>query len=197
MEAAIGEAEGPSGREAAGRRARIERALCELEALNPAARPAESPALEGCWEVAYSNAPPPSDGTLGPFRGAAFQDIRLADGTYVNRLAVPPGAWLGARLRAGWEALDDRRWLVTFSDVTVSLFGGRLDVFTKRFSSGTTRVWEHTYVDDAFRVVRAARTAAALDRGAARGRRAAAGDEDDCVFALRRVEPTAEGAGGG
>ena len=84
-------------------RAEIEDAILRLEALNPTAVPSDSLALEGAWEVTYSNAPPPSNGSLGPFKGTAYQEINLADGTYANRLTVPPNDWLGATLRADWE----------------------------------------------------------------------------------------------
>ena len=61
-------------------------------------------------------------------------------------LAVPPdvngGPWLGARLVAGWEAVDDRLWRVDFWSVTVSLLGFKL--FTKEFKD-TTRVWAGPY----------------------------------------------------
>ena len=110
-------------------RAEIEDAILRLEALNPTAMPSDSLALEGAWEVTYSNAPPPSNGSLGPFKGTAYQEINLADGTYANRLTVPPNDWLGATLRADWERVDDTLWLVTFRDVTVSVLG--FDLFTK------------------------------------------------------------------
>ena len=80
--------------------------------------------------------------------------------------------------------MDDTIWLVTFRDVTVSVLG--FDLFTKSFTD-TTRVWEHTYVDDDYRVVRAARTMEGLRREGARGRTAVAGDDDDCVFTMKRV----------
>ena len=169
-------------------RAEIEDAILRLEALNPTAVPSDSLALEGAWEVTYSNAPPPSNGSLGPFKGTAYQEINLADGTYANRLTVPPNDWLGATLRADWERVDDTLWLVTFRDVTVSVLG--FDLFTKAFTD-TTRVWEHSFVSETHRVVRAARTMEGLRREGARGRAAVAGDDDDCVFTMRRV-----GAGG-
>ena len=170
-------------------RAAIEDAIARLEALNPTAVPSDSLALEGAWEVTYSNAPPPSNGSLGPFKGTAYQEINLADGTYANRLTVPPNDWLGATLRADWERVDDTLWLVTFRDVTVSVLG--FDLFTQAFDEETTRVWEHSFVSETHRVVRAARTMEGLRREGARGRAAVAGDDDDCVFTMRRV-----GAGG-
>ena len=171
-------------------RASLEAVICELEALNPTPDPASSPLVDGNWRVVYSTAPPPSNGSLGPFKGVAYQDISLADGSYVNVLAVPPNDWLGARLVAGWDAVKDetgragRLWVVDFRSVTVRLFG--CDLFTKTFED-TTRVWDMTYVDEDTRVVRAARTMRGLRKEGARGRKANAGVEDDCVFVMVRA----------
>lgn len=169
-------------------RAAVEAAVSALEACNPTTRPAASELQAGNWEVVYSTAPPPSNGSLGPFRGVAYQDINFADKSYVNVLSVPPADWLGARLVADWAPAegdeDDRVWIVSFREVSVRLLGFRL--FTKTFDN-TTRVWDQTYVDEDTRVVRAARTMEGLTRAAARGRTAVAGDEDDCVFVMRRV----------
>ena len=173
-------------------RVEIESMITRLEALNPTPEPASSPLVDGNWRVVYSTAPPPSNGSLGPFKGTAFQDINLADNSYANVLTVPPNDWLGATLVAGWKALklksddergDGRLWVVDFKSVTVRLFG--FDLFTKTFTD-TTRVWDQTYVDDDTRVVRAARTMDGLMKEGARGRKAIAGDEDDCVFLMVR-----------
>ena len=69
--------------------------------------------------------------------------------------------------------------------VGVELFG--VELFSKTFDD-VTRAWDQTFVDEEFRVVRAARTLEALAKANARGRRAVAGDEDDCVFVMRRRE---------
>ena len=168
-------------------RAAVEAAVSALEACNPTTRPAASELQAGNWEVVYSTAPPPSNGSLGPFRGVAYQDINFADKSYVNVLSVPPADWLGARLVADWAPAegdeDDRVWIVSFREVSVRLLGFRL--FTKTFDN-TTRVWDQTYVDEDTRVVRAARTMEGLTRAAALGRTAVAGDEVDCVFVMRR-----------
>ena len=56
-------------------------ALCrELEARTPRRAPARDAAslyeaLDGRWRVRWSDAPPPSNGALGPVRGAAFQSV--------------------------------------------------------------------------------------------------------------------------
>ena len=116
--------------------------------------------------------------------GHSGWEINLADGTYVNRLTVPPNDWLGAR-RADWTRVDDTLWLVTFGDVTVSVLG--FDLFTKAFDGETTR-------DGALVRVGGAQgrpsggTMEGLRREGARGRAAVAGGDDDCVF-------TGEGSG--
>lgn len=173
----------------------IEGLITALESLNPTPEPASSQLVDGNWRVVYSTAPPPSNGSIGPFKGTAFQEISLANKSYANVLTVPPNDWLGARLLADWKALhrrdldedggrgEGRLWVVDFKSVTVTLFG--VVLFTKRFT-GTTRVWDQTYVDADTRVVRAARTMEGLEREAARGRRAEAGEEDDCVFVMVR-----------
>jgi len=168
------------------RRAAAERAISALERLNPTPAPAASALQAGSWEVMYSTAPPPSNGALGPFPGVAYQDIDLASGTYVNRLVLERPDWLGATLSARWERVgeDPSLWRVVFDDVVVFAFNRRL--FAKTFRD-VERVWDQTFVDADTRVVRAARTMAGLRGERARGRRAVAGDEDDCVFVMKRV----------
>ena len=155
------------------RRAAAERAISALERLNPTPAPAASALQAGSWEVIYSTAPPPSNGALGPFPGVAYQDIDLESGTYVNRLVLERPDWLGATLSARWERVgeDPSLWRV---------------VFDKTFRD-VERVWDQTFVDADTRVVRAARTMVGLRGERARGRRAVAGDEDDCVFVMKRV----------
>lgn len=167
------------------RRAAVERAISALERLNPTPAPAASPLQAGSWEVMYSTAPPPSNGALGPFLGTAYQDIDVNGGTYVNRLVLPRD-WLGAELSARWERVgeDPSLWRVAFDDVVVFAFRRRL--FAKTFRD-VERVWDQTFVDADTRVVRAARTMVGLRGERARGRRAVAGDEDDCVFVMKRV----------
>ena len=181
-------------------RVAIEQMISHLESLNPTPEPASSALVDGNWRVAYSTAPPPSNGSLGPFKGTAFQDVSLADMSYANVLTVPPNDWLGAKLVAGWTPVTDDDddvvgdggegrqgrilWVVDFKSVTVRLFG--FELFTKTFAN-TTRVWDQTYVDEDTRVVRAARTMAGLRKEGARGRKAIAGDEDDCVFLMVRA----------
>lgn len=148
----------------------------------------------GTWRVAFTNAPPPSNGMLGPFKGESFQVVDAASMAYENILAVPPESWLRVRLRARYEALRDvdasgATWKVTFETVKLRAFQ-RFDVFEKSFTGdATTRIWRTTYVDDNLRIVRAARTMEAIDAARARGRAARAGDDDDCLFVMTREVP--------
>jgi len=63
--------------------------LCrQLETKTPTAKPATRgiAALDGRWRVRYSNAPPPSNGALGPLIGEAYQIVDVATATYSNQL---------------------------------------------------------------------------------------------------------------
>ena len=146
----------------------------------------------GTWRVLYTNAPPPSDGTLGPLRGESFQVVDASKRRYENVLSVPPESWLRVVLRARYEpmdAVDARTWKVRFEDVTVRLFD-RFDAVKKTFDpNATTRIWQTTYLDENCRIVRAGRTEEAVREARARGRKAKAGDEDDCLFVMVREVP--------
>lgn len=146
----------------------------------------------GTWRVLYTNAPPPSDGTLGPLRGESFQVVDASKRRYENVLSVPPESWLRVILRARYEPMDEvdpRTWKVRFEDVTVRLFD-RFDVVKKTFDpNSTTRIWQTTYLDENCRIVRAGRTEEAVREARARGRKAKAGDEDDCLFVMVREVP--------
>ena len=65
--------------------------LSSLETLNPLSEPARDPRMEGSWVVQYTDAPPPSNGQLGIFRGVAKQVIDLKDKRYRNELYVGGG----------------------------------------------------------------------------------------------------------
>jgi hypothetical protein len=67
-------------------RSEVEALLAKLEASNPTPEPAISAGMDGDWAVAYTDAPPPSNGVLGPFTGRAFQNIDLQAGEYENLL---------------------------------------------------------------------------------------------------------------
>eukprot|EP00984_Skeletonema_dohrnii_P029781 scaffold20663_cov184-Skeletonema_dohrnii-CCMP3373.AAC.1 len=88
-------------------RSQIASQLAHLESLCPLAEPARNPLMEGPWIVLYTDAPPPSNGQLGPFKGVAKQVIDLQKGTYKNELYVggsgsdeDENAWLRAVLEA-------------------------------------------------------------------------------------------------
>ena len=146
----------------------------------------------GTWRVLYTNAPPPSDGTIGPLRGESFQVVDASKRRYENVLSVPPESWLRVVLRARYEPMrevDERTWMVRFEDVTVRLFD-RFDAVKKKFDpNATTRIWQTTYLDENCRIVRAGRTEEAVREARARGRKAKAGDEDDCLFVMVREVP--------
>lgn len=146
----------------------------------------------GTWRVLYTNAPPPSDGTLGPLRGESFQVVDASERRYENVLSVPPESWLRVVLRARYEPMDTvdaTMWKVRFEDVTVRLFD-RFDAVKKTFDpNATTRIWQTTYLDENCRIVRAGRTEEAVREARARGRKAKAGDEDDCLFVMVREVP--------
>mmetsp|Transcript_26596 Transcript_26596/g.30933 ORF Transcript_26596/g.30933 Transcript_26596/m.30933 type:complete len:304 (+) Transcript_26596:68-979(+) len=88
----------------------IEPLIQELEAQCPFSEPARSSLMGGKWIVDYTNAPPPSNGKLGPFVGVARQMIDLDEGTYVNYLSVPGDdlskEWLSAKLEATFTEWD-------------------------------------------------------------------------------------------
>eukprot|EP00746_Dinoflagellata_sp_MGD_P060311 gnl/MRDRNA2_/MRDRNA2_256074_c0_seq1.p1 gnl/MRDRNA2_/MRDRNA2_256074_c0~~gnl/MRDRNA2_/MRDRNA2_256074_c0_seq1.p1 ORF type:complete len:231 (-),score=31.94 gnl/MRDRNA2_/MRDRNA2_256074_c0_seq1:8-607(-) len=140
-------------------RARIEALTRDLERLNTTPNPAQSSSVAGTWRVRYSTAPPPSNGQLGPLFGEALQSINLDTGVYANELLIgsPQKPWINAKLIADWDDMDDGiAWKVNFRKITLSFFG--LDVFTKTFDEGTSRIWMTTYLDEDMRIVRAGPT---------------------------------------
>ena len=157
-------------------RQRIDDAVQELECINPTDSPGLSEGMGGNWVVRYSDAPPPSNGVLGPFLGMAYQNIDLEKETYENLLKVGGNeAWLRASLIATWDVLDGTRWKVYFQSLSISLLG--VVLFSKRFED-VTRIWKFTYLDEHTRVMRAGRT----------GR-----DEDDVLFFMERVVESSSG----
>lgn len=118
--------------------------------LEGSAPPAPLALLQGRWRVAYATAPSPSNGALGPFRGAAVQIVDVDKKTYVNELTVGP---LRVRLAASYEARSDAELRVTFESIEAALFGNV--AFSKKFPPNVERTWCLTYTDAAVRVVRA------------------------------------------
>lgn len=130
-------------------------ALCrQLEQRNPISKPATQgiQALNGRWRVRYSDAPPPSNGALGPFVGEAYQMVDVYTNTYSNQLVLL-GGLLDVTLCAEFTASSDSSLRVMFRTITAT-FGG-LSFPSIRFPDGTERTWLLTYTDDDFRVVRA------------------------------------------
>lgn len=160
-------------------RSELESYFQQLEGQCTLPEPARSPLVEGSWTVEYTDAPPPSNGQLGPFAGFAYQEVNLETGRYANILKVPPNDWLSATLEATWKEWDGvlieddtvdsgtamppnededygaTSWVVTFESLTIKLFG--FPLINQKFEN-TKRVWRTTYVDDNTRIVRAGRT---------------------------------------
>lgn len=132
----------------------IDRLAAALERANPTRRPATDDvrALDGRWRVVYSDAPPPSNGALGPFRGDAFQIVDADARTYVNELLLGGGA-IKICLAASFEPRGPDALRVRFETLTFSIFGSALPAVA--FPAGTERTWLLTYTDDDIRIVRA------------------------------------------
>jgi len=92
-------------------------AIEQLEALfkavenqNAYKEPNREAIYKGTWHVWYSNAPPPSNGQLGPFQGSAEQAIAGRGDSYKNILRLPPNSkddvWLTVVLDGIWEDWD-------------------------------------------------------------------------------------------
>lgn len=134
------------------RRARIELAAKELNALNPIAEPARSPLLAGKWRLLYSTVPGPSSGRFGPFVADVFQDLRPDEKIIFNILELGPSWALRGALEAAVEVLDGSTWAITFDKVYNYLAGVKIQ--EKKFDVGTERrIWEMTYLDRDFRVL--------------------------------------------
>jgi hypothetical protein len=164
----------------------LEKSFEELESHCTFKEPARSPLVQGNWIVEYTDAPPPSNGQLGPFKGVAYQEVDLESGRYANILRVPPNDWLMAILEASWKEwdgvllkdacqvtndVDDSVANVQSDDIIVD-HGATcwvvrfesltirlfgIPIFTQKFEN-TQRVWRTTYVDESTRIVRAGRT---------------------------------------
>uniref|UniRef100_A0A7S4FCQ3 Plastid lipid-associated protein/fibrillin conserved domain-containing protein n=1 Tax=Chrysotila carterae TaxID=13221 RepID=A0A7S4FCQ3_CHRCT len=135
-------------------RAAIESAAAALESQNSVLRPAtrDLSALDGRWRVRFSDAPPPSNGALGPFVGEPFQIVDSRSQSYVNELGFLNGA-LKVELAADFEPSSDTALRVCFRTLRLVAFGVPLPAFN--FPAGTERTWLLTYTDDEMRLVRA------------------------------------------
>ena len=133
----------------------VDDACRQLERRNPTPANACIDPLEGAWKVRYSDAPPPSNGALGPIRGKAFQIIDVASRTYSNELSVFGGA-LQLKLKATFTQPDPNAAAlrVAFRSIRAILFGIPLGDGIQ-FPEGTERTWLLTYTDEDTRIVRA------------------------------------------
>lgn len=131
--------------------ARVDELCRQLEARNPTARPATAglSTLEGDWCVRWSDAPPPSNGAIGPFMGDASQIVDTDAKTYENRLVLGP---LTVSLLADFEARDAGSLRVRFRTISPRLLGVGPTI---TFPEGTERTWLLTYCDADLRLVRA------------------------------------------
>jgi hypothetical protein len=125
-----------------------------LEARNPTGASTAVAALDGAWRVRFSDAPPPSNGALGPLRGRAFQIVDVASRTYRNELSLFGGA-VQLSLAATFEqpSASKAALRVAFRTLTATLGGVALPSI--QFPTGTERTWLLTYTDADTRVVRA------------------------------------------
>ena len=125
-----------------------------LEARNPTGASTAVAALDGAWRVRFSDAPPPSNGALGPLRGRAFQIVDVASRTYRNELSLFGGA-VQLSLAATFEqpVASKAALRVAFRTLTATLGGVALPSI--QFPTGTERTWLLTYTDADTRVVRA------------------------------------------
>ena len=128
--------------------------LCrQLEATREPAQ-AQARSHHGTWRVRFSDAPPPSNGVLGPFSGEALQIVDTDRCVYENRLTIGDGT-LVVSLLADWKVVNPAEWRVAFRSIQFKFFGGALALPKITFPEGTERTWCLTYVDGDTRVVRA------------------------------------------
>ena len=142
----------------------IESVCKELEALTPIPKPTQDPnVLTGFWKMRWTNFFPvaPSSGKLGPFVGDVFQDIDLIGdrhGKAKNILRIAPFPPIVGALIAAPSIVDDTTAAITFEQVS-NQFAGVLPLGPKiEFERGQeVRLWEHTYVDQDYRILYARR----------------------------------------
>ena len=174
----------------------VNAACRKLERSNPTSARSCVAALDGAWSVRFSDAPPPSNGALGPLRGKAFQIVDSDAGTYSNELSLFGGT-LQLKLQATFSQPDASASAlrVAFRSIRAVLLGVALPPIS--FPSGTERTWLCTYTDDDTRIVRAG-----VDGGRSTARdlglisREEGEAADAYLFVLSKV-PLAEAEAGG
>jgi PAP_fibrillin len=102
----------PNGLQATqSQRTRISDLVSQIEQLNPTARPAYSPLMNGFWRMLYTDFSPPaaSAGKLGPFVGDVFQDLDSTNSVIRNvlRISLPP---IRGQLTATQRIRDPKTW---------------------------------------------------------------------------------------
>jgi hypothetical protein len=125
-----------------------------LVETNPTAKPASSGAdngaLDGLWELIYTDVQGQSSGKLGPFIGFVTQEVKVSRDLYKNNVELGP---LKLALSAKWDVLNDASWKVIFIDLVVSLFN--IQLLRKEFPTDGSRYgfWRMGYVDKDTRVL--------------------------------------------
>lgn len=168
--------------------AAFDAACAALEATQQPAGWDGGAALDGAWEVVRTNAPPPSNGRLGPISGVATQVLDTRRMSYLNVLDAELGGAVDLKvtLSAQWAELSPTKWKVSFIDIAFE-FGGAV-LLRKQFPDGSTRIWHTSYVDADTRIVRAG-----VGDGLVGGKKAD-GPDDDVLFYMTR--PTNAGGAG-
>ena len=92
--------------------------ISSLESLCPLSEPARDVRMGGMWEVLYTDAPPPSNGQLGFFKGVAMQVIDLTNKRYRNELYVGGNASYSGNVNHGERGAinEDDAWLTAVLD---------------------------------------------------------------------------------
>ncbi len=85
--------------------------ISNLESLCPLSEPARDIRMDGAWEVLYTDAPPPSNGQLGLFKGVAMQVIDLQNKRYRNEL------YIGGSTKTSGDINDGEKVAVNVDDV--------------------------------------------------------------------------------
>jgi len=146
-----------------------------LEACNPTSKPASSDLMNGYWRLLYTDFAPaaPSSGKLGPFVGKVYQKLDAKNNKIYNILdiSLPP---IKGQLEAKQSVFDSSTWAIKFEQATNSIFGIPLRpvLFPQDDANAQIRLWQITYLDANFRVMRAKKPGAV----------------ESFLFVLKRVE---------
>ena len=138
---------------------RIVRVCSDLEFINPTKSPVNSDLINGFWRMLWTNFAPaaPSSGKLGPLVGTVYQNLNLPAGEARNILKVdfPP---IAGELFATPQIVNDSTVAITFMTVGNKIFGSVPLGPKIEFEKGKeVRLWEHIYLDSAYRILYARR----------------------------------------